>query len=144
MIATPGFMLKLTKIHARGLLNLIAIDEVWTLRLKLQVYIIGFMFSTYFCQYFRHIASHLGAMTSGDFSFLLRVFQFIVTCSCHSAKKSCISTAILGLSTQIWELVMATFLKPLYVLEVAFVGSWLSFCWTSSVAALNPVAVLNL
>lgn len=27
LIATPGFMLKLTKIHARGLLNLIAIDE---------------------------------------------------------------------------------------------------------------------
>ncbi|KAM7513062.1 hypothetical protein LguiB_011937 [Lonicera macranthoides] len=28
LIATPGFMLKLTKMHARGLLNLIAIDEV--------------------------------------------------------------------------------------------------------------------
>ncbi|KAJ6996983.1 hypothetical protein NC653_013539 [Populus alba x Populus x berolinensis] len=27
LIATPGFMLKLTKIHTRGLLNLIAIDE---------------------------------------------------------------------------------------------------------------------
>ncbi|KAI8565328.1 hypothetical protein RHMOL_Rhmol03G0250500 [Rhododendron molle] len=27
LIATPGFMLKLSKIHARGLLNLIAIDE---------------------------------------------------------------------------------------------------------------------
>lgn len=29
LIATPGFMAKLTKIHGRGLLNLIAIDEVW-------------------------------------------------------------------------------------------------------------------
>ena len=28
LIATPGYMSKLTKIHARGLLNLIAVDEV--------------------------------------------------------------------------------------------------------------------
>lgn len=28
LIATSGFMMKLTKIHTRGLLNLIAIDEV--------------------------------------------------------------------------------------------------------------------
>lgn len=28
LIATSGFMTKLTKIHTRGLLNLIAIDEV--------------------------------------------------------------------------------------------------------------------
>lgn len=30
LIATSGFMTKLTKIHSRGLLNLIAIDEVWS------------------------------------------------------------------------------------------------------------------
>uniref|UniRef100_A0A175YL56 ATP-dependent DNA helicase n=1 Tax=Daucus carota subsp. sativus TaxID=79200 RepID=A0A175YL56_DAUCS len=32
LIATPGFMLRLTKIHSRGLLNLIAIDEVQSSR----------------------------------------------------------------------------------------------------------------
>lgn len=29
LIATPGFMFKLKKLFSRGLLNLIAIDEVW-------------------------------------------------------------------------------------------------------------------
>lgn len=40
LIATPGFMSKLSKIYSRGLLNLIAIDEVRTFSIKDSVFLL--------------------------------------------------------------------------------------------------------
>lgn len=74
LIATKGFMLKLRKLHDRGLLNLIAIDEVSPCNVctrvsrkasGIELGCGGFNFSRLFYVYFRHIASHHGATTSG-------------------------------------------------------------------------------
>lgn len=69
LIATPGFMAKLIKIYSRGLLNLIAIDEVNLYSCTMCAMLYVYLFQSYiiflFNAIFRHIVFQRGAMTSG-------------------------------------------------------------------------------
>lgn len=68
LIATSGFMAKLMKIYSRGLLNLIAIDEVnyiLVLCVNAAFYLFQSHLHLHFNAIFRLIVFQHGAMTSG-------------------------------------------------------------------------------